>query len=175
MLVCQECKAEFPSSTWIDGKRVTLHRRKYCLQCSPIGRRGKCGPKPKGHGKRAKDGRYDLTCTECGRKWRAKRSNRRCTCCRGNERREKHRIKAVECKGGKCRLCGYNRCKRSMDFHHVDPATKSFEIGPNWQRSWKVLEVELDKCVLVCANCHGEIHAGLIDLARMAELVYAIV
>ena len=65
--------------------------------------------------------------------------------------------------GGKCRLCGYSRCIDSMHFHHADPTLKEFTISTkSW--SWERLVQELSKCVLVCANCHGEIHAGMATL-----------
>lgn len=72
-----------------------------------------------------------------------------------------YKIKAVEYKGGKCEICGYNKCFASLDFHHKDPTQKD----PNWKkvRSWSFekIKLELDKCMLVCRNCHGEIHYGL--------------
>ena len=76
--------------------------------------------------------------------------------------RKRTKIKAVEYKGGKCQECGYNRCIRAMKFHHLDPAQKDFGIS-GVSRAWETIKVELDKCVLVCGNCHDEIHEGLID------------
>lgn len=67
-------------------------------------------------------------------------------------------------KGDSCKLCGYNKCRHSLHFHHLDPATKDFQISGNWGLSWKRVKEELDKCVLVCSNCHGEIHAGLVTI-----------
>ncbi len=66
-----------------------------------------------------------------------------------------------EYKGAKCSLCGYDKCKSSLHFHHIDPSKKDFGISGNWGLSWKKMKIELDKCILVCANCHGEIHEGL--------------
>jgi hypothetical protein len=54
-----------------------------------------------------------------------------------------------------------------MDFHHLDPYKKDFSIGRNWSKSLDALKAELDKCILVCRNCHGEIHEGLIDLTAL--------
>lgn len=70
----------------------------------------------------------------------------------------------VDYKGGKCQLCGYSKCHRSLHFHHIDPSMKDFDISrfTDVPFSWHRLRQELDKCILVCANCHGEIHAGLI-------------
>jgi hypothetical protein len=63
-------------------------------------------------------------------------------------------------KGGACALCGYACCLRALEFHHLSPATKRFSIAGSHTRSWKSLRTELDKCILVCSNCHDEIEAG---------------
>jgi len=70
------------------------------------------------------------------------------------------KIKAVEYKGNRCILCGYDKCIQSLDFHHKDPKEKEFQISGG-TKSFEKMKIELDKCVLVCKNCHGEIHAGL--------------
>lgn len=71
----------------------------------------------------------------------------------------RHQLKAwgVEALGGKCRICGYDRLA-GLQFHHLDPREKDFNLGS--RVSGKAWEAELKKCVLVCANCHAEIHAG---------------
>ena len=74
--------------------------------------------------------------------------------------RQRTKLRAIEYKGGKCQRCGYDRCINAMDFHHVDPSQKEIRIGGS-TRSWAKLKTELDKCVLLCANCHREFHAGL--------------
>ena len=59
-------------------------------------------------------------------------------------------------------------------FHHLDPELKDFGISGNANRSWDKIQVELDKCVLLCANCHSEVHAGIVssdELARRVSLV----
>ena len=53
---------------------------------------------------------------------------------------------------------------RALKFHHRDPLTKSFGIGGSHCRKWELLIKELDKCDLVCSNCHDEIHEGLISI-----------
>ncbi len=50
-----------------------------------------------------------------------------------------------------------------MHFHHVDPATKSFALSSATTKSLTAYREEAKKCVLVCANCHGEIESGLIN------------
>lgn len=77
----------------------------------------------------------------------------------------KAKLKAIEYKGGKCCICGYDKCARSLTFHHLDPTKKDFGISGS-TKSFEKLKPELDKCILVCANCHGEIHEGLIDLKK---------
>ena len=77
--------------------------------------------------------------------------------------RQKLKQMAIEYKGGKCIICGYSRCANALDFHHLDPTEKDFSIGGK-TIAWEKLKAELDKCVLVCANCHREIGAGLIDI-----------
>ena len=78
--------------------------------------------------------------------------------------RNRTKEKAVEYKGGKCVICGYNRCSSALDFHHIDPSSKDFVISQYSNRSWDIVVNELDKCILVCSNCHREIHAGFINV-----------
>jgi hypothetical protein len=77
-----------------------------------------------------------------------------------HKRRKKIRQMAVEYKGGKCELCGYNRCIEALEFHHNNSSGKDFGISDKgYTRSWKRVKEELDKCLLICANCHRELHA----------------
>jgi cytochrome c553 len=68
----------------------------------------------------------------------------------------------VEEAGGCCAVCGYDRTVLNLHFHHVNPAEKSFALSMNTTKSLAAYREEAEKCVLVCANCHGEIEAGLI-------------
>lgn len=80
------------------------------------------------------------------------------------EKRHEKKIKALAHKGNECQVCGYRRCVSSLCFHHLDPSKKSFKLGGSGlDHSWKKLKKELDKCMLLCHNCHSEIHAGLIN------------
>ncbi|MBF0484561.1 MAG: hypothetical protein HQL25_07645 [Candidatus Omnitrophica bacterium] len=77
-------------------------------------------------------------------------------------RRKKVRLMAVEHKGFKCEKCGYDRCIDALEFHHIDPAQKDFNISSKgYTRSWDRVKLELDKCIMLCANCHRELHAKL--------------
>jgi transposase len=72
--------------------------------------------------------------------------------------RRKLKEKLVEYKGGKCERCGYNKCITALEFHHLDPKEKDFSIGNNNVLSFEKCKKEADKCILVCSNCHREIH-----------------
>ena len=92
------------------------------------------------------------------------------TCCveAVTKRRRKVKERLVEQHGGKCVLCGYNKYFGALAFHHIDPSTKSFSIaGDGITHSFKKLEIEAKKCVLVCHNCHSEVHSGLHNLAAL--------
>jgi len=81
------------------------------------------------------------------------------------KRRRKIKELSIEYKGGKCQLCGYTKYQGALDLHHIDPNTKLFGIGDKgYTRSWERVRAELDKCVLVCANCHRELEAGITQL-----------
>jgi 5-methylcytosine-specific restriction endonuclease McrA len=69
---------------------------------------------------------------------------------------------AIEYKGGKCQICSYNRCLEALEFHHLDSSKKDFGISDRgYTRAWEKVREELDKCVLLCANCHRELHANM--------------
>jgi hypothetical protein len=66
---------------------------------------------------------------------------------------------ALEYKGNKCEKCGYNKDISALEFHHLDPSQKDFNISSrNLSSDWNVIKTEVDKCIVVCANCHREIH-----------------
>lgn len=77
---------------------------------------------------------------------------------RDKQRIAKKKQEAVNYKGGKCQVCGYNKCLAVLEFHHINPNEKEFDISRTWSRKWETIKKELDKCICVCANCHREIH-----------------
>ena len=83
-----------------------------------------------------------------------------CNSCRQRYYQIKLKIKAVEYKGGKCEICGYNKVLEALEFHHIDPTQKEFTISAGVNKSWISIQPELDKCMLLCANCHREIHTN---------------
>ena len=90
----------------------------------------------------------------------AERKKRNVICV--SKRRKRVKLLAIDYKGGECEICGYKKCKDALDFHHTDPNKKDFAIGQSGHcRSWERVKEELDKCQLVCANCHREIHSDI--------------
>lgn len=67
--------------------------------------------------------------------------------------------KATKLLGGKCCKCGYEKNLAALHFHHVNPKEKEFNWNKLRLKSWDKIIKELKKCILVCANCHAEIHA----------------
>ncbi len=71
--------------------------------------------------------------------------------------RKRSKIRLIEYKGWKCECCGYNKSTSVLQFHHTNPSEKDFTIGGK-SYGFERLKVEVDKCIMVCANCHIEIH-----------------
>lgn len=133
MKMCKSCNENIPSRVLIDGKQRNLQRRKYCLKCSPFGNHNTSDPKRE----RIYSKKYY--------KWQKK------------ERKRRKEI-LVEKLGGKCKNCGYNKCIAALEFHHRDEKTKNFTISGNIIKQWELLLNEIEKCDLLCSNCHKELH-----------------
>lgn len=75
---------------------------------------------------------------------------------------ERNRQTILEAKTTGCQICGYNKCADSLEFHHRDPNTKELTISAA-VRAWgpERLKEELSKCIILCANCHRELHFNL--------------
>lgn len=84
-----------------------------------------------------------------------------------SDQRKKQRL--VNSLGGKCCICGYNKCLSALQFHHKNPEEKDFTISQNAHIAFEKALQEVKKCILVCANCHREIHAGLIQGTQNIE------
>lgn len=179
MKTCQKCNIEFPIWMEIDGKRHNFQRRKFCLTCSPL----------YGHNHKnlsiheykpiyieQNNDKYKL-CSNCNTYFTLTHENYYITnrgtfhhyCKLCNKKRalnlqRENKLKAIEYKGGKCYFCGYNKYYGSLAFHHMDPSNKKYEISENIGKKFEKLKEELDKCILVCSNCHGELHGGLLSI-----------
>ena len=135
------------------------NNRKYCFICSP-----KVNPSSRNASfKACKICHRDLPNTKEFFKVR-KRDILRTICreCSNKKNaisRKKVKSKALAIYGkNECEICGYDKCYEALSFHHKDPSTKDNQIGFMWYIG---LEEEIKKCILVCENCHKEIHAGL--------------
>ena len=145
MPVCKNCGNTFPSKCVIDGKLRVLSSRKYCLICSPFGQHNTKVIHIPDEPKRVR------------RRAQVKKAV--------DSHRKRIKVRAVEYKGGKCFICGYNKCIAALEFHHINPETKTFGIaGRGFTHSWDKIKQELDTCVLLCANCHREVENGVTQL-----------
>jgi hypothetical protein len=97
------------------------------------------------------DGRYHSWCKSCSNK-------------KSIIRLRDIKVSCIKYKGGKCQVCNYNKYFGALEFHHLDPKQKDFTIASS-NKSFELLKNELDKCTLLCSNCHGEVHAGIIILS----------
>lgn len=104
------------------------------------------------------------TCSTCGRSYvydpNRGHSRKRCNSCLANYGGQRARFKqrVLDYLGGSCKNCGYDKCAAALHPHHLDPAQKRFSIGGAKCRKWSEVQKELDKCTLLCANCHAEEH-----------------
>jgi len=81
-----------------------------------------------------------------------------CRKCKTKIRTRVFKVKMLKYKGGKCQVCGYSKCIAALHFHHLVPEEKSFALSSALSKSWILVLKELDKCVVLCANCHAEEH-----------------
>ena len=151
MKKCLKCSKEFKNRIIIHGIERNIHKRKYCLDCSPFGKKNT---------KRLhipqRDKNSKKHCTKCGREFKWTKNNV-CSTCRTFKRRNDQRIKCINYLGGECCKCK-NKDFDVLTFHHKNPKNKKFTLCQNWQKSWKILLPEIKKCKLLCANCHMKHH-----------------
>jgi hypothetical protein len=169
MKICENCKIKFPIRVEINGKERNLQRRKYCLRCSPF---GKHNTQPFGNSsKNIHPEPPTKICAICKIEKlisefyiRPHKHGRRpvCKVCMNMftvSRQRKFKKKCIDYKGGKCECCGYNKCDSALEFHHINSEEKDFSISKYRLNSFTdVVKHELDKCQILCANCHREEH-----------------
>jgi hypothetical protein len=175
---CHNCGNDFKLHVSINGKIRNLKSRKYCLECSPFG----------GHRTRPigleKELPKEKLCPRCGlvkgsNEFYVKRTEnglfaycKTCSKERVTEIQRNLKIQAVEYKGGECYLCGYSSCVAAMDFHHINPREKDFNISTLKGVSLNDrVRKELDKCVLLCSRCHREVEDGFTKLPENPGVV----
>lgn len=116
-----------------------------------------------------------MKCQVCGNKLIGKQKRYCSTLCKGRHpdnrnnnyeaqqaRGRKRKQEFVNQLGGKCQKCGYNKCLSVLSFHHREPDKKSFalDLRQMSNRKLSALQDEVDKCDLLCLNCHTELHHG---------------
>ena len=161
--VCEKCNKEFPFWIKVDEKRRCLKNRKYCLKCSPHGKHNTRSLHNRGKSDKKRES-FEVNCSICDRKYSytvgktTGHSRTKCNSCLVNAQRTKKKEILVNYKGGKCAICGYKKCIKALEFHHEDPTTKEFTLGYQANFALDRLKKEADKCLLLCANCHRELH-----------------
>jgi len=158
--ICEKCGKEFPYIVVIDGKKRNLGSRKYCLECSSF---GKHNTKKLNGEKRKYEPKYNgLFCLQCGKRLKGRQRkycSHKCGISYGvKERLRRLKQKAVDLMGGKCEICGYDKCIAALDFHHINGKKKEFRISRMGSTKWEKVLEELKKCQLLCSNCHRELH-----------------
>lgn len=134
MKICKNCNEPFPKRIQIDGKEHNLQQRKFCLMCSPF----------KSHNTK------DLS--------KSKTRGPSKTYKYVKKFRHNKKYKCIEYLGGCCSICGYNKCPDALHLHHKDPSIKGYTVSHKISWGFERIKAELDKCVLLCANCHTEEH-----------------
>ena len=165
---CEKCGNKIPKIVEVEGvrKAVSNHRR-FCFSCSPFGEHNT---------KKLNDVRYSQNtnikiCPKCGKEHNKRRFL--CQNCVFNKKIDKTNEKVNNLVGKECWICGYNKASRSLCFHHVYPEDKKTSLtireiaGLSWSN---MIYPELQKCVHICMNCHGEIHEGMINEQTIVDL-----
>lgn len=110
------------------------------------------------------------TCGETDKQFFKNRVKTRCNKClqkQSLQQLQKRKQRMIDYKGSVCQICGYSKYTGALEFHHIDPSTKEMEVRSipyARTKSWDKIITELDKCILLCSNCHREVHADITQL-----------
>lgn len=167
MPICKKCGEYFPSKIKINEKFVSTGHRKFCLKCNPFGNKHlrikNMNESNISREDSNKLSRVDI-CNICNKEKVLHGRNLSCSACRAKQQRHKKKQKILSSMDIKCKICGYEKSFYAIDFHHLNPEEKEFEISEMWHLSIEAIKKELSKCIPLCRNCHAELHAGLIQL-----------
>ncbi len=97
------------------------------------------------------------------------RGRTRCGSCNTKIRRFRAKAAAIKYLGGKCERCGWSGNQAALQFHHKQSKGKDFEIGNVANKSWDSIKIEIQKCMLLCANCHMIEHSTKNEQKFMKE------
>lgn len=164
---CEKCNGKIPTYIIIKDKLRNLNKRKFCLECSPFGE----------HNTRnltninSSELKKCPVCTLVKKRqefyWSKTKNSFSsyciiCTKAEAHGRQIELKKRCLEYKGGECQICGYNKCLGALHFHHRNQDDKNFTISHLVRHnSFEKIKIELDKCDLICANCHAEQHEKL--------------
>ena len=117
-----------------------------------------------------------INCKNCFRVFKARTWNQTHCCleCQKAYARDMYlarqrRVIETRAQKKQCEVCGYNRWKPCLEWHHVDPSTKEFSISNAGARSQEKVKMEIAKCVVLCCNCHQEVHRGMVTTIKKVD------
>jgi hypothetical protein len=112
------------------------------------------------HKDRSYKGGYGYRCKKCACEYQKRYNKTYRTIVTEKSRIKRQKIKEILVNehGGKCHICGYSKYNGALNFHHRDPFQKDFHVTSTGIHKARM---EAEKCILVCANCHMEIHGGV--------------
>ncbi len=168
--ICINCEKEFSTNYEINGKKKHADKRKFCYTCSPIGYHNTRPSFDDSIIKRDSvthdviEKRCD-TCSLVKHKIEFYKGHKSCKVCHNNQvidRQREIKKQCIDYMGGKCCKCGYCKYQGALEFHHLDPTKKDFGISRKQKTNFEDLKKELDKCILICSNCHRELHGAMV-------------
>ena len=158
MPTCLMCNQSFPNRLKVGQKIINAQRRKFCLECSPYGAHNTRSLKSISKASVTQN----CKCLLCGKEFLATGTYTRCNYCSVKLRRCRLKLAGVALLGGKCNTCGWNENPYILEFHHHDK-NKEFTISNVMNLSWDKMRHEMEKCTLLCANCHRIEHETRTD------------
>lgn len=157
MRICK-CGNEIPNTKIIDGKRRNLRNRTVCLDCLPFGESN--------FRQKTKEEIRSANAEKSRRHYHRRKAKLGVDPIR--LLRETRKQEIIDAIGGSCQLCGYDKAVRNLAFHHI--SNKEFELSSRgFQYSIEKIIAEVRKCILVCHNCHGEVHDGLVEESKIEK------
>jgi hypothetical protein len=160
MPTCHRCGEDFANLYFDNGKMRDFSKRKYCVNCRPVGSTRPIRPIKK---------RTVFECLVCSKPLLGKQRKFCSLQCKTHahssypkqkERGIVRKLELLEKGGGACAVCGYSKNITAFHFHHLDPSKKRFRLDSRAisNRTWQSILEEFAKCILLCANCHAELH-----------------
>lgn len=177
--VCIVCQSSFSRCPIIEGKRRNLYIREKCLNCQPFNKNANTWKR--------ENGILYKFCSLCqnylifdeenfipniSKKSRGSHKCRKCEYKNNRDRHNKRKSELVDLHGSSCRLCGYEKYIGALEFHHINPAEKDKNFRDMIRLLPELAAKELEKCILVCTNCHREIHGHLHDEKNLFDFKY---